>query len=87
LVQELGLNTAQTDLIKPILKTQAAQLKVVRDDTQKKVMAILTPEQVEKYKSIRDAQATTVKTGQAIGGQPMGKAVKPAKRNKVNSGF
>ncbi|MHB1459749.1 MAG: hypothetical protein ACYC1M_00495 [Armatimonadota bacterium] len=87
LVQELGLTTAQTDLIKPILKAQAALLKTVREDTQKKIVAILTPEQAEKYKSMLEAQAAAVKAGQSNAEKPKTKAVKPAKRNKTNSGF
>ncbi len=87
MIQALGLTAAQTDLIKPILKAQAALLKTAREDTQKKITALLTPEQAAKYKAIIEAQKAAVKPKQADAEKPKAKAVKPNKRNKTNSGF
>ena len=80
--KELALSPAQLDLIKPILQNQAKQLKAIRDDSQKKIKAILTADQLDKYNKLIAAQAAGAKTN----AQKVNHA-KGAKKNQRNSGF
>ncbi len=80
--KELALSPAQLDLIKPILQNQAKQLKTIRDDSQKKIKAILTADQLDKYNKLIAAQAAGAKTN----AQKVNRA-KGAKKNQRNSGF
>ena len=80
--KELALSPAQLDLIKPILQNQAKQLKALRDDSQNKIKAILTADQLDKYNKLIAAQTA----GANPNAQKMNRA-KGAKKNLRNSGF
>src|SRR5690349_19018867 len=61
MTKKLGLNDSQKDQLKQVLQSEVDQIKplqdqmkTIHDDTQTKIKAMLTPDQLKKYESMKD---------------------------------
>ena len=53
LKEKLGLTTDQASKIRALFTDQQAKISAIREDTHKKLAAVLTPEQKEKFESLK----------------------------------
>lgn len=64
LKSELGLNDDQIGKIRDLLSDQQAKITAIREETHKKMAAVLTPEQKAKFESLKKERGEkTSKTG------------------------
>jgi Spy/CpxP family protein refolding chaperone len=54
MTENLDLTADQQDKIRSIFGEQHSKMKAIREETHRKILAVLTPEQEEKFKKLRE---------------------------------